>query len=144
MIAVAEVQALLAPLKSAPFRLVGLAGDFMKAAAQLQTSPSLFVLPSENRAGKDQGMTGLTVQRVTQLVSTVIGVNGAAVDAKGGKAIDQVQDYEQSVIDALVGKQAPSAASPFIYVGGKVLGIDVAKGTFFWGSTFAADFYLRK
>jgi hypothetical protein len=140
MILTQDVAALLAPLKPATFKALGGADDFDDALDQLKVSPSLFILPSRKLPGEDQALTGVTSQRVTAQFSLIIGLMRAA---NSKSQFDQLETLEQALLGALHGKEVAGAATPFIYRGGQMVGVDIDKRIMFWGCDFAADFYLR-
>jgi hypothetical protein len=129
-------------LKGDTLKFVGLAADFASAADQVKTTPAAFVLPSSNRPGANTAATQFVSQRVTRQFTIVLMF--ARVGAAGGDQLNAVQAVEDAVVDQMVGWQPDGFMAPFVYRGGRMLGIDLDAGLIFWGSDFAADYLLRK
>jgi hypothetical protein len=129
-------------LKGDMLKFVGLAGDFASAADQVKSSPAAFVLPSSRRPGPNTAATQFVSQRVTMQFTVAIMLT--RIGPSGGDQLNAVQEVEDAIIDTIVGWQPEGFMSPFVYRGGRMLGIDLDQGIIFWGSDFAADYLLRK
>jgi hypothetical protein len=129
-------------LKGNALKFIGQASDFASAADQMKASPSAFVLPSARRPGANTAGTEVVSQRVA--IQFTIVTMFARVGPSGGDQLNAIQSVEDAIVDRMVGWEPEGLWSPFIYGGGRMLGIDMDKGTIFWGSDFVASYLLRK
>jgi hypothetical protein len=124
------------------FKKLALAADFVGAKGQIAVTPTAWVLPSGKRAGDPINEVGPMHQRVRQAFTIIIGF--ARAGAEGGGRIDEFEDVEEQLIDALLGWQPEGAVDPFVFSGSDLIGWEPDKQTIFYGCNFAAGSDVRK
>lgn len=99
-------------------------------------TPTLFVVPMRDSAGRDQGFTGDVTQQVQSALAIVFVVDNKR-DATGAAAINDLEPLRIAVRKQLLGWAPPGMDAPFTTSGGQL--IDMASGRVWWGDDYLID-----
>lgn len=108
----------------------------------VKRSPSAFVLPGNERAGKSKLSTGGIRQTVSVNFIVVIGFQNSG--NSGERGVDAFEDVREACQNALLGWRSDGMAEAVTYGGTQVLGLDRKTGTAWFQLTFATSKIIQK
>ena len=119
------------------------AADLVSAQADTSKRDRCYVVPLDTSAA-EPALIGVAEQRLTHGVGVIFAARNHAAGpgrrgARGGAALNDIEEHRNNVARALIGWCAPGAVFPVTYRRGTLLRFDAAAATIWWQDEFRVE-----
>ena len=112
------------------------AADLVSAQADTSKRDRCYVVPLDTSAAEPT-IIGVTEQQMTHGVGVIFAARNRR--ARGGGALNDIEEHRDNVAHALIGWCAPGAVFPTTYRRGTLLRFDAAAATIWWQDEYQVE-----